>query len=126
MPAFEWRDYLGLARELATRNEEECKRTAISRAYYAAYRSAHDWYENKHPGTFPAGGNNSHAVVWGAFQDQKHTGDPRYGLVGALGNRLKHRRVDADYKKPFPRRTAAKLNDTLIDAENIITTLDGM
>lgn len=126
MPAFEWKDYLELAKELARRNEEECKRTATSRAYYAAYRTAHDWYERRYPGTFPAGGSNSHAVVWRAFQDQIHNGDPRYGLVGTLGNRLKHRRVDADYYRPFAPRTAAKLNDTLIDAEEIIITLSGM
>lgn len=126
MPAFEWKDYLDLARELATRSDEGCKRTAFSRAYYAAYRTAHDWYEHRYPGTFPPGGHNSHAVVWAAFQSSTHSGDWRYGRIGTLGNRLKGRRVDADYYRPLKQRTAIKLNDTLMEAEEIITILSGM
>jgi len=37
---FDWTGYLALAQELATRNEEACLRSSVSRAYYFVYNLA--------------------------------------------------------------------------------------
>jgi hypothetical protein len=38
--AFDWREFLDLARELSDRTDEASQRTAISRAYFAALGAA--------------------------------------------------------------------------------------
>jgi len=53
---FRWEDYLSLAKELAKSTEEQHRRSAISRAYYAAYCSARAWYERKYNLQFPRTG----------------------------------------------------------------------
>jgi hypothetical protein len=40
--AFAWADFLALARRLSSGNEAE-QRTAVSRAYYAAFNVAKEW-----------------------------------------------------------------------------------
>lgn len=122
---FAWDDYLALATELSGRSEEYCKRSAISRAYYAAYCSARAWYEQNHQ-PFPHATGNSHKVVWEAFQDPIHQSDSRYALIGATGNTLKNRRVKADYRLPFPGNLTYQLAAALQDARDIINALSSM
>ncbi len=122
---FVWDDYLALAMELSGRNEEHCKRSAISRAYYAAYCSARAWYEQTYQ-PFPRTGGSSHMVVWQPFQDPIHRSDSRYAFIGTTGDNLKRRRVNADYKLPFPGDLTRELYIALKNAEDIINTLSNM
>ena len=45
--AFDWTEYLTLAQELVQREEEACLRSAISRAYYAAFGKARERLEQE-------------------------------------------------------------------------------
>jgi len=65
--AFDWADYLKLAEELATRTEEHCLRTAISRAYYYAYHLGRERVMNN---DFPmVRGGDTHKQVWEKFSN---------------------------------------------------------
>ncbi len=112
---FTWNDYLSLAERLATLPEEEYKRTAISRAYYAAFCSASAWYLKRWK-KLPKPRNpkehlGSHEIVWAAYQLPRHAKDRRYGKVGSLGDSLKQLRVYADYKESFPMVDLLTLDD---------------
>jgi hypothetical protein len=88
---FDWWDFLALAETLAD-GDEASRRTAVSRAYYAAFGSALAWQEGWRGFAAPQDGT-VHQELWKAFDagsdDERH--------VSELGNRLRRRRNDADY-----------------------------
>lgn len=90
---FDWAEYLRLAEELALRHDDEAaRRSAISRAYYAAYCQACA-YLNQKEVPIPHG-EGSHDRVWRSFINlpgRTHSG------IQANGDRLKRKRVLADY-----------------------------
>ena len=89
---FNWQNYLNLARELAQRPDEAAQRSAISRAYYAAFCSVRVHLEEK--GVFISTmGQDSHTLVWKEFQNKGKTETAIY----QNGHRLKNRRKQADY-----------------------------
>ncbi|MGE0133149.1 MAG: hypothetical protein AB7U82_34160 [Blastocatellales bacterium] len=91
--AFDWAEYLRLAKELAQRQDDEAAhRSAISRAYYAAYCRACAYLNQKNI-PIPQG-EGSHDRVWKSFKDlpgRTHSG------IHNNGDRLKRKRVQADY-----------------------------
>ncbi len=102
---FKWDDYLTLADELSQRSEEHCLRTAVSRAYYAAYGMAVAWYKtNVGPVPRPTVKGRKlgiHEALWYAFQDPKHA-DKSYADVGAKGDALRRQRTKPDYDWSYP------------------------
>ncbi len=98
-PLFPWRDYLTLAINLSKEPHEACLRSAISRAYYAAFCTCSEWYVAKYT-TIPDVQAGSHGNVWEAFKS--HAPDPTYVLIAGFGNLLKDRREEADYANPYP------------------------
>lgn len=62
---FEWVRFLDIAAELEQRDEEQCKRSAISRAYYAAYHLAKAWLDDD--GVEIEKNKPVHKAVWEAF-----------------------------------------------------------
>ncbi|MGI8854687.1 MAG: hypothetical protein ACR2JW_02965 [Thermomicrobiales bacterium] len=126
---FAWEDFLTLANDIKGRSEEQYKRTAISRAYYAAYCSARDWYVNEW-GAIPKDPNKSrqgsHEAVWDAYQSPRHAGDKRYSKIGARGDSLKRLRVWADYYLPFPTKLDVQVTIALSTAKNLIDDLKKM
>ena len=90
--AFDWIKYLTLARELVARNEEEFLRSAVSRAYYAAYNLALAYCNTNNIQILHNHG--SHEDLWDAFLRQ---GDLILDIVQAKGDRLRIRRTKADY-----------------------------
>ena len=106
---FAWADYLRLAEELAQRpGDEAAHRSAVSRAYYAAFgrACAHLTQQN-----IPVSqGDGSHKRVWESFNRLGRT----YSGVQHNGDRLLRRRVVADYR-----------NDQMVspqDATSAVTT----
>lgn len=90
---FDWAEYLRLAEELAQRPDDEAAhRSAVSRAYYAAFcrACAHLIQQN-----IPVSqGDGSHKRIWESFSSLGRT----YSGVQNNGDRLLRRRVVADYR----------------------------
>jgi len=98
MPLFDWSNYLALAKDLSESSDEAVLRSAISRAYYAAFNQAkdyclsHDIYIARH--------TDSHQVVWNAFLERGRLSKG----IQHNGDLLKKKRVQADYEAdPIPR-----------------------
>lgn len=97
--AFDWSQFLVLAEELAAQSDNEAAlRSAVSRAYYAAFCSAREHLLNTHilyrirthrP-------RLSHRTVWRTYQRDI---DRRIGMDG---NRLRELRNLVDYEDVFP------------------------
>lgn len=96
--AFDWSEYLGLARELANRKEESCLRTSISRAYYFVYNLALN--RAKVNGYVPAPGESSHAQLWRLFGQNP---DAECQRLSQTALRLKRNRERADYEPIYSR-----------------------
>jgi uncharacterized protein (UPF0332 family) len=97
--SFDWSEYLDLAQELAGQatgpSSQEAKlRSAISRAYYAAFCSARNHLRDKERHTIPSGGE-AHQYVQNQF---KKGGDKVRKKVGENLNRLHIHRKKADYE----------------------------
>jgi len=112
---FDWLRFLSLAERLATSQDEEALRSAISRAYYAAFHVAYAYVltANRYPGRKRL----RHEEVWGAFVDT-----PVFAEISidVRGIRLMQRRHSADYAAHFPERLPEKANEAIRDARAII------
>ena len=92
---FPWRQFVAVARGLASESGEEYYRSAVSRAYYAAYgvawdrlsRSDQDSIRNKR-------GVSKHEAVWQLY-DRDYNADN--DSIGEMGADLKAERQIADY-----------------------------
>lgn len=96
---FDWSDYLHLAEDLAGRavvppSQEAKLRSAISRAYYAAFCKARNFLRDKKGDTRIPSGGEAHRYVRNRF---KTSGDKSYKSIGANLNRLRLDRGKADY-----------------------------
>lgn len=84
--------YLRLAEELAARPDEAAKRTAISRAYYFVFNIAFARAESA-AGRCPVNAGR-HAWCWNQYIQSP---DSTCKQLGNDGDRMKRRRVEADY-----------------------------
>jgi hypothetical protein len=92
---FAWADYLTLAATLAARTGDEASlRSAISRAYYAAYNSAVEKAAAHGVSIVRVTGTGPHEACWMAYQTV-----PAVIRVGVTGDRLKVLRHKADYRQ---------------------------
>ena len=95
---FRWSDLLDLAEELVQRSgDEAAERTAISRAYHAAFGTARrrlDPTGARIPET-----SHSHAIVWTTFHA---TPDRDHRRIADRGRRLRQWRIKADYVDVVP------------------------
>lgn len=113
---FDWPDYLTLARTLSTGPDEASQRSSISRAYYYAFHVAND--RAKALG-YISPGFSEHGALWTHYQSRT---DLRCKKIGAIGFRMKKRRVDADYKKPVP-GILITMNDQLAQVSDFATRI---
>lgn len=99
-PEFWWTDYLDLADRLASgADAEEARlRTAISRAYYAAFHVAMELIVQE--GFRPTGTGGDHGNVWRWYREGPGTGRSRK-QIAQLGFALRLDREKADYRIPF-------------------------
>jgi uncharacterized protein (UPF0332 family) len=90
--AFPWDKYLDLALELAESeaHDQASLRSAVSRAYYAAYNPCKDFLVSA--GRLHT--DAKHEDVWRALSTAS---DRAHRKVGSEGDRLKRARVAADY-----------------------------
>lgn len=88
----DWSGFLAIADELSERSEAAAQRTAISRAYYAAFHVAKRWLEARGQ-SFPSD-TNVHQFVWQAFRESPSSEQQD---IGEDGNALRRVRNLADY-----------------------------
>jgi len=86
------REFLAVATLLAARATEAEWRSAISRAYYAAFHSAREFLS--HLRFHVPAGEQAHAYLWLRLSN---TGDPKTDAIGKLLRDLRGRRNNADY-----------------------------
>jgi hypothetical protein len=92
----DWNEYIIVAKTLCENSTEAHSRSAISRAYYALYNQAKNWYMKdavRRSEGLPRG-ESSHENLWKYFQ--KLGGD--YGKIGNNGSTLRRHRNDCDYQ----------------------------
>ncbi len=115
----DWNEYLTLARDLASRPDNEAaQRSAISRAYDAAYgRTAESLIEREDL----VRGSITHHAVWLAFRD---AADPDRFAFWEHGTVLKDRREHADYRRLFQGSLTQAARDSIRRATEVLTLLD--
>ena len=90
--AFDWTEFLTLATELSQRSDEAALRSAVSRAYYAAFGKARAFLIAE--GVTFVSDAGDHALVWETFRGSDN--DSRY-YIGVDGFSLRNQRNKADY-----------------------------
>ena len=114
---FDWHGYLRLAHELADRDDEAAQRSAISRAYYAAFSLARQLLESE---GVPLDAEGSiHSQVWDTFRNSAD--DVRY-YIGIDGKGLRNFRNSADYENEFV-DVRKRTGQAIRKAESIVSSL---
>jgi uncharacterized protein (UPF0332 family) len=111
----DWTDVLGLAVGLSANADEASLRSAISRAYYAAFNLARLWLVAKGVNVPKTGA--AHAVVWDRLD--------QHGLASeaVLGRALRDMRNNADYDDVLPFDPGAQAQVALSHARTLIAGL---
>lgn len=122
---FNWSEYLNLARELAGKStnvsSEEAKlRSAISRAYYAAFIQTRNFLRDRDQITIPR--EKTHKYVIEQFQN---SADEKRRKVGEKLQRLRDFRNQADYNDTFP-KLLGKTEQALGLARRIISGISNL
>lgn len=87
---FQWQSFLDLADELVENDREASRRSAISRAYYAAYHAGRRrWAQDQ---GLPTTRRIEHGPLWEYFRRS-----PGGATLGEKGRRLLELRRHADY-----------------------------
>ena len=99
--SFNWSEYLGLAQQLAGKalisaTQESRLRSAISRAYYAAFTQARNYLRDQDGIAIPT--QNTHEYVINQFSN---SADEARQKIGRQLRRLRQRRNQADYDDTF-------------------------
>lgn len=118
--SFSWMDYLNLAARLLPGIDEADRRTAISRAYYAVFNQADAWLQLKRPLTVTNRGR--HEQVWSEFK----SGSAAAQQVALDGERLKQRRVKADYRIPYEGNLAFEAATAVSLSRKVLRAIEGL
>ena len=125
--SFHWSEYLDLAQELTRESlssplREAMFRSAISRAYYAAFGQARNRLVTIEGEEIPRG-VNTHQHVINTFEDSN---DSRRRTIGHLLHHLRSTRNAADYESIFRRDLRGVTRGALGEAEEIIRMLEAL
>lgn len=112
------RDFLTLARQLAAGSTEASWRSAISRAYYAAFHVARNLLEDL--GFAVPNGDQAHAYIYRRLQN---CANAQVASAGMALDRLRSERNRADYDLHW-RITQTSASSQIVAAERIILSLD--
>lgn len=115
---FPWEGYLHLANHLATADFGEAGfRSAISRAYYAAYHAAAVFV--RETGILVSG--HTHRRVWQSLALEP---DAERADIGTRGLQLKWLREQADYRAPFLGNLGEDARAAVLEAAALVEALD--
>ena len=115
---FDWRRYLEFARELAQDPREQSSRSAISRAYYAAFHYARAYVEQS-TSTSTLRDGAAHRVVPEQLQRMR----PAQSMAANRLIELKKLRTWADYRAGSKSNLEDEVRKALSHAEQIIARL---
>lgn len=116
---FVWRDYLDVAKLLAAGCNEACWRSAIGRAYYAAFCTARSYVPALAPNSA-----TSHSDVWNQFRTPSGQPEPSgYRAIRDDAKALKQLRIRSDYRDTPPIYANDAENAVRL-CENILSALD--
>jgi uncharacterized protein (UPF0332 family) len=114
---FTWSEFLRLASDTKGSRDEAALRTAISRAYYAAYHIVRHTVENRHGKRFR--GPSVHEQLWEFLRSEPGLeSDAR--IAGNRGLALRQLRTDADYEVNPKRVWERELDGACESAKQII------
>jgi uncharacterized protein (UPF0332 family) len=121
--SFNWLEYFNLAQELVGQTgtpagQEARQRSAISRAYYAAFCQARNHLRDQEGHPLPGDGQ-VHAYVRDQFRDSP---DSRREQIGENLNRLRIDRNKADYEDSVPRLDTMTVRDMTL-AQQVLAML---
>jgi uncharacterized protein (UPF0332 family) len=127
---FTWRDYLELAEELGGALDNEAKmRSSISRAYYASYCNVRNYMIDNDRNIIPKGESVHQYVIeyfWGNKKESKKTAKRRE--IAITLDRMKRRRVNADYEDRFPVGNLVILKSetkkTLLESKRVLSIIN--
>jgi hypothetical protein len=118
---FDWRSFLVLAERLAAQSaDEDVLRTAIGRAYYAAFAVArnrlrdHDCWRS---------GRDPHTRVWATYRNSNNLNCQR---IGDRGFNLRDRRHRADYDDDIGPNLDRQASAAIRIAREILALIDGL
>ena len=115
---FDWNEFLPLAEQLGGEPDEAAQRSAISRAYYAAFHAARIYVLAKN--FYPGRRRLRHDEVWRALTTDP---DPRTAVIGIRGARLFETRNAADYTAQFPGKIDEKVEESIGEARSLIESV---
>jgi uncharacterized protein (UPF0332 family) len=119
--AFDWAKYLILAEELAMRMSDEASlRSAVSRAYYAAFCTARNRLLQEGEDIPETG--DAHRIIWTKLREsiQKDRKE-----IGINGSRLRESRRRADYENEYPNLGAA-VEDAVAKARYVLSLIQDL
>ena len=122
--SFAWSEYLEVVKELAQggrAHPEASLRSAVSRAYYAAFCRTRNHLRDRDGLLVPTGGE-AHRFVRTQFQHSRELSRRR---LGATLDRLRLVRNQADYDDTVPNLSRIAVV-SLLWAEEVLATLDQM
>ena len=118
---FDWAEYLILAEELALRRDNEAAlRSAVSRAYYAAFCKARNRLRQEGVDIPKTGA--AHAIVWSTYREATEV---LHRQIGNAGDRLRRSRNKADYDDEVT-RLATVVEDALAKAKRVLESLENL
>ena len=118
---FQWSKFLDLAKTLAAAtNDDASLRSAVSRAYYCAFNLA--LARAKGNSYRPPEDAGIHDQLWGLYS---RNDDKTCAILAILGQRMKRRRVKADYHLSFD-RLDDEVTLAIADAEQFLSLLSGL
>jgi len=131
--SYNWREYLDLAKGLLGKNKidttcEACKRTSISRSFYAAYNTIYNYFHIKTRGNMPKG-YDAYKYIEDELDNSSNENERE---ISRNLKRIKTYRIQADYYDLiFTRRNvfgklSSKAELSLIIAENIISKIENI
>jgi uncharacterized protein (UPF0332 family) len=115
---FDWNNFLTLAEDLAKRQEDASKRTAISRAYYCVFNFA--FARAMSTGCHYPGEEGRHQWCWRQYSQSQ---DRSCAKLGANGDRMKRLRVKVDYEAADIPRLDERTSRMLKDAQQFLAAL---
>jgi len=136
MRIFDWQDYYLLAGELLSQadsasHKEAVLRSAVSRAYYAAFHRACEYLEevNEYPTRrqFEGSGRETHRFLISIFENSRD--HPEWPKIGEKLHYLKNLRHKADYAKSVEKhlfRKKGRVEDIVGRAKEVIDLIDSL
>lgn len=114
---FDWVNYLIFAKELVERSDEAAQRSAVSRAYYAAFCKARNRLRQK--GVIPKEDRIGHKKLWKMYKEDPEVATRRIGFHGDLMHEI---RKEVDYEDTVS-NLPGKVKLELLMAEELLEQL---